>query len=66
MRFFDTVQLDVQLTADPGVTSWNPSLACITFVKINHEIICTIILTLLLIQEGQMSVTGEIMCTCTG
>ena len=33
------------------------------FVEIGHEIISTVILSLLLIQEGQWSVTGEGMCT---
>ena len=33
------------------------------FVEIGHEIISTAILCLPLIQEGQLSVTGERMCT---
>ena len=32
-------------------------------MEIYHEIIYTIILPLSLIQEGQMSVSGESMCT---
>ena len=32
-------------------------------VEIGHEIISTAILSLPLIQEGQLSVTGERMCT---
>ena len=34
-----------------------------TFVEIYHEIISTVILPLPLIQEGQMSVSSEFMCT---
>ena len=32
-------------------------------MEIDHEIFSTIILSLLLIQEGQLSVSGERMCT---
>ena len=34
-----------------------------TFVEIDHEIFSTVILSLPLIQEGQLSVSGERMCT---
>ena len=34
-----------------------------SFVEINHEIFSTAILSLPLIQEGQLSVSGERMCT---
>ena len=34
-----------------------------SFVEIDHEIFSTVILSLLLIQEGQLSVSGEKMCT---
>ena len=37
-----------------------------SFVKIDHEIFATIILSLLQIQEGQLSVFGERMCASTG
>ena len=33
------------------------------FVAIDHEIFSTVILSLPLIQEGQLSVSGERMCT---
>ena len=33
------------------------------FVEIDHEIVSTVILSLPLIQEGQLSVSGERMCT---
>ena len=34
-----------------------------SFVEIDHEIFSTVILSLLLIQEGQLSVSSERMCT---
>ena len=34
-----------------------------TFVEMYHEIISRVVLPFLLIQEGQMSVSGESMCT---
>ena len=38
----------------------------VTFMEVDHEIISKVILLLLLIQEGQLSVAGKIMCTSTG
>ena len=38
----------------------------ILFVEIDHEIFSTVILSLPLIQDGQLSVSGERMCTRTG
>ena len=35
----------------------------ITYVEIDHKIISMVILLLLLIQEGQLSITVESMCT---
>ena len=34
-----------------------------SFVEFDHEIFSTVILSLPLIQEGQLSVSGERMCT---
>ena len=34
-----------------------------SFVEIDHEIFSTVILSLPLIQEGELSVSGERMCT---
>ena len=34
-----------------------------SFVEIDHEIFSAVILSLPLIQEGQLSVSGERMCT---
>ena len=36
---------------------------CHSFVEIDHEIFSAVILSLPLIQEGQLSVSGERMCT---
>ena len=53
------------LTADPVVTSSNPSSPT-TFVDIDYEIISVVSLPLLLIQKGQLSVSGKRMCTSAG
>ena len=34
-----------------------------SFVEIDHEIFSTVILSFPLLQEGQLSVSGERMCT---
>ena len=39
------------------------TLQTYSFVEIDHEIFSTVILSLPLIQEGQLSVSGERMCT---
>ena len=36
------------------------------FMETDHKIISAVIFSLLLTKEGQLSVTGESMCTCTG
>ena len=58
-------QTDVRWTADQEVLvlipTWQYSL-----MEIDHEIFSAVILTLLLIQEEQLSVSGERMCTSTG
>ena len=38
----------------------------ITFVEIDHEIVSTVIPHILLVQERQLSFTGESICTSTG
>ena len=52
-------------TADAEVIThkFESQLGHITLVEIDHEIISMTILPLLLIQEGQLSVTGASMCT---
>ena len=48
----------------PGARGFNPRRGRQhSFVEIDHEIFSTVILSLPLIQEGQLSVSGERMCT---
>ena len=48
----------------PGGRGFNPLRGRQhSFVEIGHEIFSTVILSLQLIQEGQLSVSGERMCT---
>ena len=42
---------------------FDPYVRHYSFVEFGHEIISMTILSLPLIQEGQLSVTGERMCT---
>ena len=56
-------QLDVPSDWRPG-RGFNPRQEQqYSFVEIDHEIFSTVILSLPLIQEGQLSVSGERMCT---
>ena len=51
-------------TGDQLVAGFNPRRGRQhSFVEIDHEIFSTVILSLPLIQEGQLSVSGERMCT---
>ena len=43
--------------------SWYSLINSYSFVETDHEIFSTVILSLPLIQEGQLSVSGERMCT---
>ena len=57
-------QLDTPSDWRPGGRRFNPRRGWQhSFVEIDHEIFSTVILSLLLIQEGQLSVSGERMCT---
>ena len=57
-------QLDAPSDWRPGGRGFNPRRARQhSFVEIDHEIFSTVILSLPLIQEGQLSVSGERMCT---
>ena len=48
----------------PGGCGFNPRRdRQHSFVEIDHEVFSTVILSLQLIQEGQLSVSGERMCT---
>ena len=55
-------QLDAPSDWRPGGRGFNPRRGRQhSFVEIDHEIFSTVILSLLLIQEGQLSVSGKIM-----
>ena len=57
----------MRLSGDQEVVGLIPSRSGnILFVEIDYEIISRVILSLLLIQERQLSVSGERMCTSTG
>ena len=57
-------QLDAPSDWRPGGRGFNPRRGRQhSFVEIDHEIISTVILSLPLIQEGQLSVSGERLCT---
>ena len=47
-------QLDVSLTSDQKVAGSTPLGRQHSFVENNHEVFCRVILSLLLIQEGQL------------
>ena len=60
-------QLDAPSDWRPGGRGFNPRRGRQHyFVEIDHEIFSTVILSLPLIQEGQLSVSGERMCTIRG
>ena len=51
-------------TGDQEVAGSTPAeVGNILFVEIDHEIFSMVILSLPLFQEGQLSVSGERMCT---
>ena len=54
-------QLDARSTGDQEVAT--PARPATFFRVIDYEIFSTVILSLPLIQEGQLSVSGERMCT---
>ena len=57
-------QLDAPSDWRPGGRGFNPLRGQQhSFVEIDHGIFSTVILSLPLIQEGQLSVSGERMCT---
>ena len=57
-------QLDAPSDWRPGGRGFNPRRGRQhSFVEIDHEIFSTVILSLPLIQEGQLFVSGERMCT---
>ena len=57
-------QLDAPSDWRPGGHRFNPRRGQQhSLVEIDHEIFSTVILSLPLIQEGQLSVSGESICT---
>ena len=57
-------QLDAPSDWRPGGRGFNPRRGRQhSFVEIDHEMFSTVILSLPLIQEGQLSVSGKRMCT---
>ena len=57
-------QLDAPSDWRPGGRGFNPRRGPQhSFVTVDQEIFSTVILSLPLIQEGQLSVSGERMCT---
>ena len=57
-------QLGARPIGDQEVAGSTPAeVGNISFVEIDHEIYSTVILSLPLIQEGQLSVSGKKMCT---
>ena len=57
-------QLDAPSDWRPGGRGFNPRRGRQhSFIEIDHEIFSTVILSLPLIQEEQLSVSGERMCT---
>ena len=55
--------LDARPTGDQEVAGSTPPGRQHSFMEIDHEIFSTVVLSLPLIQEGQLSVSGERMCT---
>ena len=64
MTLASVAQLDAPSYWRPEGRGFNPHRGRQrSFVEIDHEIFSTVILSLALIQEGQLSVSGERMCT---
>ena len=55
-------QLDAHWTGDKEVVGLTPTESA-TFFRGVHEIFSMVLLSLLLIQEGQLSFSGKRMCT---
>ena len=56
-------QFDVRPTDDKEVSGSTPPGLQQYFAKIDHEIVSTAVISLPLIQEGELSVSGQRMCT---
>ena len=55
--------LDAHPTGDQEVAGLTPARSQHSFIEIDHEIFSAVILSLPLIQEGRLSVSGKRMCT---
>ena len=54
----------MRVPLEPGSRAFDPRRGRQhSFVELDREIFCAVILSLPLIQEGQLSVSGERMCT---
>ena len=62
MQPASVAQLVVRPTGNQEVAGSTPGGQQHSFVEIDHEIFSTVILSLLLIQKEQLSVSGERMC----
>ena len=60
---FSVAQLDARPTGDQEFAGSTQPSRQHSFVEIDHEIFSSVILSLPLIQEEQISVSGERMCT---
>ena len=54
-----STQLDAHLSGDQEVAGLIPVRSSNSFVEIDHEILCMVMLSHLLIQEVQLSVSGK-------
>ena len=64
MGLASVAQLDAPSDWRPGGRGFNPRRGWQhSFMEIDHERFSTVILSLPLIQEGQLSVSGERICT---
>ena len=60
----EVAQLDVRPTSDQEIAGLTPArVGNILSWRFDHEIFSTVILSLPLIQEGQLYVSGKRMCT---
>ena len=62
-RSASVAQLDARPTGDQEVSGSTPPDWQLFFIENDHKIFSTVILSFPLIQEGQLSVSGERMCT---
>ena len=63
LEFFLNLHENMAGLGDQEVAGSTPPGLQHSFMRFDHEIFSTVILTLLLIQEGQLSVSGERICT---